>query len=338
MFESAGISLNVATAHLVDCVALAIVLVAGRILYRITKGVNLHDQLAVKDNPAAGVALAAFILGAGIAISGGTWLTQDVISRIPMLLTTGGVAVVLMLLSLFANDKFILYKMNNSKEIFENRNVAVALVEVGSCIATGLMISGVFSMTALNDDIWTTIGFWSLYWLIGQVLLIVGAKLFSLFRFYDVQEEIRQNNAAVGVCFGGYIAALGFVTFAALSGAGHDVGDEIQTIGVFFAMGLLVLGIIGTLLKKALLSSADFDDEIGNQKNAGLATLMAVCYITIAVLFSSAISPANDSVKHEVLVAKVAPAVDEPATTVASTVADTKPADTTAAPKQATTK
>ena len=104
---------------------------------------KVGDELTERDNTALATSICGYLgattiiyIGAFLGPSGG--IVQD-------LLNVGGYSVfgiILLNIARLINDRFILYKFSNVKEIIEDRNVGTGAVQFGSYIASGLIIAG----------------------------------------------------------------------------------------------------------------------------------------------------------------------------------------------------
>jgi uncharacterized membrane protein YjfL (UPF0719 family) len=292
MKESFLISLNIGLSALVDSLVLLAVMFLGRLFYKMTTRVQLEKEITEKDNPAMGVAVAGYLVGLGIAASGGLITIPEIPNRPLLIGLIGVISMVLLRLSIFLNDRFILYKFNNLNEIVEDKNVGVAFVEAGSCIATGLMIHG--AMTGKAESLEQKLIYALFYWGIGQALLIIGSLLFRPICGYVIDNELeKDNNTAAGLAFCGYLIALGLIIKASLYGASTNMIPEIATILSFVVIGLALLAIGNIGMEKVLLPKTSMKTEIHRDKNTGAGALSAVGFLCIGIIFAASISPAT---------------------------------------------
>ena len=103
---------------------------------------NIDEQLTENDNFAMAVSLSGYMLAVVIIYAGSLMgpskgFFQD-------LLNVGGyslLGIVLLNVSRLINDKLILRKFCNVKEIIEDRNAGVASVQMGSYVSSSLIIA-----------------------------------------------------------------------------------------------------------------------------------------------------------------------------------------------------
>lgn len=296
--ESAGTSANVALGAIEYFAILAIVLCAGRMFYRLllkSKGVDLDLELTGSPsqprNMAMAIAMSGYLAGLGIAATGGMYATGGSATKMAMVALVGALSIVLVKASLLANDYLILDKFRNIDEITKDHNVGVAWIEAGSCVASGCMIYGVVSgqSSSLGQKLMDGL----IYWVIGQVLLVIGARVYFKTIHYNVEEKLQDGNAPVGVAMGGFLCALGIVLEASFMGATSNVAAELGTILVFFAMGLGLLLASRVITDRVLMPSTTLRTEVCENQSMGAGVIAAVAFVTIAILFSGSVSPAN---------------------------------------------
>ena len=120
-------------------------------------------------------------------------------------------ATLLIHLSRYLNDWLILYDFDNNREVVGEKNIAVAIVEGATYLASAYVVGGTF-----YD--WES-GWWlAIVWfLIGQVLLIALGLLYRIFA-RGTAEALDRHNIAVGISLGGFLLAGGMVSGAVISG------------------------------------------------------------------------------------------------------------------------
>mgnify|MGYP006416302767 FL=1 len=214
--------------------------IAGWYLFDKTVSFNLKDQLTQKDNPAVGSMVSGYQLGLALALTGtlfGTGLS--LFTDLWNILSGGILSIILMRLSIFVNNKFILYRFNIDKEIIRDKNCGTGQVVASSSIATGLILLG--AQTGISNSWALGIRDIIVYWLAGQVILVVGGLIFQLITSYDVHGVIEHDdNEAAGWSFGGWLIALGIIICTALKGASSNVIVELEVLIIISLVGLLL--------------------------------------------------------------------------------------------------
>lgn len=255
--------------------------------YRRASGerVDFDDELTARDNPAFGIYFAGFIVGLTLALVGTLaglgrdWQTNLIAIGVGALL-----GILLMRLSILVNDRLILYRFDDQKEIIEDCNAGVAFVYVGSFIATGLMINGI--LTGQSDSLLLMVRDIFVYWLAGQAILVFGGWVFQRITHFDALAVIEADNTAAGLCLGAFLAAQGAIARMALAGAGSDLWRELISVLVYALLGTLLLAVGRLVADKVMLPSSALDHEVARDANTGAAAVVAATFAAIALLLA----------------------------------------------------
>ena len=147
-------------------------------------------------------------------------------------------------------------------------------------IATGLVIYG--ASQGKLGTIWTSAAFW----LLGQVVLVIGGLVYNLITPYDVHSEIERDNVAAGVGFAGALVGLGNIVRHAVTGDFISWAVDLQSFAVFAIIGLVLLPIVRVATDVILLPGRKLADEIANQEhpNRGAGFIEAFSYIGASFL------------------------------------------------------
>ena len=274
-------SLDQILSGLIYLLSLFVLLGVGKVLYDLLHPrFVLRTELFERDNVALAVTVAGYYLGLILALGGvlsgpssGLWV--DLID-----IGLYGLAAVLLLnLSAWMNDKIILSKFDNQKEIIDDRNAGTGAIEAGNHIANGLIISGALSG---QGDLSTALAFW----ILGQVALIVGSKIYTAMVAFDVHDEVEKDNVAVGVAFAGVLVGLGYIAGLATSGDFVSWAANLGEYGVYVGVGLVLLPVIRWTADKVLVPGVSLDDELVGQEhpNLGAGIIEAFSYVAAAIL------------------------------------------------------
>ena len=128
-------------------VSVFIIIFLGKLVYNILNPkFNLKNELVDKDNFALALAVVGYYFGLILALGGilegesAGWV-EDVLD----IFFYGIVTIILLNVSIVINNKILLYKFDNIKEIIEDRNAGTGIVEAANHIAIGLIIFGAVS-------------------------------------------------------------------------------------------------------------------------------------------------------------------------------------------------
>ncbi len=265
-----------------------VIFFVGKIIYQfLNKSFNLKEELVEKDNLAFSFAHTGYLIGLLIVIlSAIVGSSRGLLNDVADIAIYGILGIVLLNISMWLNDKFILRKFSIRKEIIEDRNSGTGVVEGAVSIASGLIIYGAVSGegTSLLQGVFSAI----VFWLAGQVALFVVAAVYQIITPYDIHKHIEKDNVAVGVGFAGAIIAVANLIRFALMGDFEGWGISFFEAAVELAMGILLLPIMRFLTDKILLPGQRLTDEIVNQErpNIGAAIIEAFSYVGGSVLLT----------------------------------------------------
>ena len=246
---------------------------------------DFDDELTARDNPAFGIYFAGFVVGLTIALVGTiSTLAADWLGNLISIGVNGVLGILLLHLGILVNDRLILYRFNDKKEIIEDHNAGVAFVYVGSFLASGLMINGV--LTGESDSLLFMVRDILFYWLVGQAILVFGGWVFQRITHYDALAAIEQDNTAAGLCFGAFLAAQGAIARMSLVGTTSDILPELINVLVYALLGTLLLCIGRLVADKVMLPSSSLDHEVAQDANTGAAAVVAATFAAIALLLA----------------------------------------------------
>ena len=272
---------------LVYLVAVFLLFVIGKFVYDKTHPrFVLKTELIEHDNFAMALAVTGYYFGLVLAMGGvlagpSLGITEDLID----IFFYGLVAIGLLNLSSLVNDKLILYKFDNTKEIVDDRNAGTGAIEAGNHIAMGLIISGAIS--GEGGDLVTA----AVFWILGQLALIVAGLVYAAAVPYDLHDEVEKDNVAVGVAFAGGLIAIGNLVRIGIEGDFVSWADNLTEYAVFLIVGLVLLPVVRIATDKLLLPGAKLTDELVHQEhpNVGAGVIEAFSYIAASMLIGWAL-------------------------------------------------
>jgi uncharacterized membrane protein YjfL (UPF0719 family) len=263
--------LSLAAAILVLLIVLALFLWIGGKL----EGYDPVDEMLRRDNPALGLRYALFAIATVLAVLGifdraqgdsGAWLfSQHAI-----------LALVLIYLSRFLNAGLILYRFDNNREVVQEKNFAVALVEGATYLASAFIVAGSF------DD-WENGRLIAIIWfLIGQLLLI---GLAFVYRAVDrsIDAALDDQNLAAGISLASFLLAGGMVCGAVISGPSHGWRNDLLTVAVYIAAWMLLMGLAHLASDLLSFRSTRLREEVMEQRNVAAALFKAVIFLGVTL-------------------------------------------------------
>ena len=240
----------------------------------------LKTELIERDNLAVGAAVAGYYLGVVIVLGGvvsgpaSFSLVDDVIG----LTLFGLLGIALLNLSAWINDKIVFRQFDNEREIVEDRNVGVGVIEGGNYVAVGLITAG-----AMSGEGGVASGL--AFWIGGLVALVIAGLLYDRITSYDLHEQIERGNVAVAIAFAGVL--VGFGNVIRLAGEGDFVSwnASLTEFGYYTAVGLVLLPLVRLFADKVLLPGASLSDELLQETpNVGAGVIEATTYIAASML------------------------------------------------------
>ena len=190
----------------------------------------------------------------------------------------GGLAIVLLNLSAWVNDRLVFSRFDNEREIVEDRNVGVGILEGANYVAVGLITAG-----AMSGEGGMLPGL--VFWVTGLAALVLAGVLYDRITSYDLHDQIERNNVAVAFAFAGVL--VGFGNVIRLAGEGDFVSwnESMAEFGYYLAVGLILLPLVRLFADKVLLPGARLTDELVRERpNLGAGVIEGVSYLAASML------------------------------------------------------
>jgi uncharacterized membrane protein YjfL (UPF0719 family) len=214
------------------------------------------------------------VLGGVVSGPASFSLVDDVIG----LTLFGLLGIALLNLSAWINDQIVFRQFDNEREIVEDRNVGVGLLEGANYVAVGLITAG-----AMSGEGGLASGL--VFWIAGLAALIVAGLLYDRITPYDLHDELEKGNVAVAAAFAGVL--VGFGNVIRLAGEGDFVSwnQSLTEFGYYTVAGLALLPFVRLFADKVLLPGARLGDElVREQPNLGAGVIAGVTYLAASML------------------------------------------------------
>ncbi|MDH3349712.1 MAG: DUF350 domain-containing protein [Desulfobulbaceae bacterium] len=259
-----------------------ITLIISKFIINFLTPYKIDKELIHSDNSALGLTLAGYYLGViviylGAVIGetdyGGVW--SEILTQCSIDFAYALFGILTLNLCRVIVDKTILYKFSTTKEIITDHNLGTAAVECGSMIATAFMIAG-----AIHGEG----GFLSalVFFILGQLLLIVFALFHQLITPYDVHDEIEKDNVAAGAYMGFDMVALGIITLHATMGDFVSWSHNLRYFAAYALLGILALTVFQKIATGFFLAGAPLEEEITRDRNMNIAWISGSISIGIS--------------------------------------------------------
>jgi len=256
-------------------------------LYQLVfRRIHLNEELFVRENVAAAVALAGFFLGVLLALSGAASGVQATgLESLPALFAHGGAVIVFMLLGAFISERLILRRCDCYGEICTHRNLGAGFTEGGTHVANGLILS-----SALAGDS----GSWLagvVCWIASMLVLAAAARLYPVVARFDVYGEIQnRNNAAAGLALSGFLVGTGNILRISFASDFSGWRTSLPEYALTLVVCLLLMALVRWLADLILVPGVTLSGEIAERSipNIGAGLIEAFCYIAASFLIALA--------------------------------------------------
>ena len=255
------------------------ILFASKMINDLLSPFKMGEELTQKDNVALSISMGGY-LGATTIIFAGAFLgpSQGILQD---LVAVGGysiMGILLLNLSRIINDRLILYKFSNVKEIIEDRNAGTGAVQGGTYIASGLIVAG--AIHGEGGGVPIALVFFAL----GQVALIIFTWVYNFITPFDIHEEIEKDNVAAGIAFGGTLIAVGIILMKAASGNFISWKSDLSVFGLNVILIFILLPVVRFFFDKLIIPGASLDHEIQFDQNLGAGLLEMVVAISFSII------------------------------------------------------
>ena len=239
------------------------------------EGYDPVNEMLLRDNPALALRYALFAIAVVFAVLGifdrvqgdsGAWLfTQNAL-----------LAVILIYLSRYLNDWLILYHFSNNREVVQEKNTAVAVVEGATYLASAYVIAGAFY--DWENGPWIAL----VWFFIGQLMLILLALFYRL-AGKGVDAALDEQNLAAGISLGSFLLSSGMVCGAVISGPSQGWRSDILTVAAYLSAWVLLILLAHLISDRLAFRSSHLGKEVMEQGNIAAALFKAVIFIALTL-------------------------------------------------------
>ena len=279
-------------------VGLALVLLlVMKWLSRSRAKVSVSDELGVKDNFAFGISVAGGMLSLCLVLSSvvGRHVGQGYEQAAIGMVLFGIIGILLVKVGRFAHDKIVLDAVDTQHKV-SDRNVSVALVDAASLVSSAIILRSIMVWvdgSDVNAMIAIVTGF-----LVVLTILLIMTRIYEM--RYAMQNQNRSFQSALDT---GQLAL-------AVQHAGNLLGTAIvvSSAGALLSYspqgyvsnvtGWLVTSVVLSLLlwalvafsKRAVLNGINYQKEVDEQHNVGVAAVELTLSVGLAMIISSVLS------------------------------------------------
>jgi len=249
----------------------------GKKALELSARVKFREELMGKDNPAAGVALAGFLLALFISLSGLLMGKPGPLGHDALLVGLHGAgAIAALVVSSFLWTPIVHLSLRS--DVIGARNLGAGLLSASLLVATGLVYQG--AVSGQGDNPATVAVFFAL----GEGALLLFLLLYEWTTPYGVYEEIgEKGNTAAALAFSGATIAAGLILGNAVEGEFTDWQESIRE-ALEYMIPLLVLPLVRwVVVNGLLLGFGNVNREIVEDRNPAAGLLEGAAYVGIAL-------------------------------------------------------
>lgn len=248
----------------------AVMILLAKWIRQLTTRHAVDRELTVQDNVAMAISTAGYYAGVTIIFCG-AYLGPSY-GFIGDLTLVGGytlLGLALLLIARAINDGVVLTGYSARDAIVRDQNHAAGIALGANYIASALIVAG--SIQGEGGGVISAL----VFYVVGQVALTVLAKLYDLITPYQLNREIRDDNPAAALGFGGNLIALGLVVMAGTKGDFVSWTSNLSHFGLVCFGAVGYLAIVRLFFDKLVIAGADLNEEIARDRNVGAGLLEA---------------------------------------------------------------
>lgn len=232
-----------------------------------------------KGNKAVAFSVSGYLIAAIIVVMAALMGPQiDFVEGLKQFLGYSILGIMLLNVSRVINDKVILRKFCNVKELTEDQNMGTAAVEFGSYVASGLVVAG--AVHGSGGGVVTAIAFFFL----AQIFLVLFSFLYDFITPFKVHDEIEKDNVAVGLSFGGALVAVGIIMFKGTVGDFVSWTHNLANFGLSVGLSVVMLPTIRFVFDKLFLFRINLNQSLSQERNVAVALIESTGLVLFAVL------------------------------------------------------
>ncbi len=262
--------------------AVIVLLVIARVVYRAILGQSMTETLIHADNKAAAVALGGFMLGViNVIIPVLSGPSHSFWADVRGTAAYGIAGIVAMAVSGLLFEKAMGAAL---REQIKAGNLAAGIICGAIHLASSQIVAG--ALTGDGGSIAPTLVFWTA----GVAALIVISHIFRLLTPYNDFELIRADNVAAALGCGGLIVALGMMIGYAVSGSFVGYAESFRSFGLMLLVVFALYPVRQIIVQMLFLGggfafrNGRLDHEITEDRNVGAGLLEAVGYLATALI------------------------------------------------------
>ena len=259
--------------------------------------VSVSDELGVKDNFAFGISVAGGMLSLCLVLSSvvGRHVGQGYEQAAIGMVIFGIIGILLVKVGRFAHDKIVLDAVDTQHKV-SDRNVSVALVDAASLVSSAIILRSIMVWvdgSDVNAMIAIVTGF-----LVVLTILLIMTRIYEM-RYamqnqnHSFQSALDTGQLALAVQHAGNLLGTAIVVSSAGALLSYSPQGYVSNV-----TGWLVTSVVLSLLlwalvafsKRAVLNGINYQKEVDEQHNVGVAAVELTLSVGLAMIISSVLS------------------------------------------------
>ncbi len=262
---------------------------------------DFDDDVHIDNgNLAVGLRRAGLYLAAALALSGtmtGGASNENLLLDFLQLVLDALMIIGFLFASRFINDTVMLYGISNDSECIREfidasgqkrvGNTAVGIVEACMYIATGLILRGSFMGDggSFVQSLLSAL----LFFVLGQVVLLLFGLIYQLITPFDVREEIKKNNPAAALGLGGVLISLSIVVMSSIAGPFTGWINDIENFSAYAFGGMVLLILFRSFMDRIVLPTTRLAVEVKEDQNVAALLVVESTLVALAILIATSI-------------------------------------------------
>ena len=279
-------------------VGLALVLLlVMKWLSRSRAKVSVSDELGVKDNFAFGISVAGGMLSLCLVLSSvvGRHVGQGYEQAAIGMVLFGIIGIFLVKVGRFAHDKIVLDAVDTQHKV-SDRNVSVALVDAASLVSSAIILRSIMVWvdgSDVNAMIAIVTGF-----LVVLTILLIMTRIYEM-RYamqnqnHSFQSALDTGQLALAVQHAGNLLGTAIVVSSAGALLSYSPEGYVSNVTGWLVTSVLLsllLWVLVAFSKRAILNGINYQKEVDEQHNVGVAAVELTLSIGLAMIISSVLS------------------------------------------------
>ncbi|MDY6929254.1 MAG: hypothetical protein SWN10_19375 [Pseudomonadota bacterium] len=281
----------------IDVALALLLLLVMKWLSRSRAKVSVSDELGVKDNFAFGISVAGGMLSLCLVLSSvvGRHVGQGYEQAAIGMVIFGTIGILLVKVGRFAHDKIVLDAVDTQHKI-SDRNVSIALVDASSLVSSAIILRSIMIWvdgSDVNAMIAIITGF-----LVVLTILLIMTRIYEM-RYamqnqnHSFQSALDTGQLALAVQHAGNLLGTAIVVSSAGALLSYSPQGYVSNVTGWLITSVLLSLLLWVLMafgKRTILNGINYQKEVDEQHNVGVAAVELTLSIGLALIISSVLS------------------------------------------------